>query len=204
MSFSNNLFNEPIPKGFKLIISDHHDYIIKYKRTGMGCMNIFLIFFLIFWLFFCIFFTWGFLYTSISISLEYLKSLLPILVIWSVEIIFFLELIRFLFCHKTFYFNQNQLIIKTNILGIQWQDIILKKSIKGIYQVKDGGEDGDTFTSWGLEIIAHDKITLIYRQPYKKSYWLGKFIAQWSGIDFSYYNRKDIKFISSLFNKYDQ
>ncbi|MDJ0842941.1 hypothetical protein [Crocosphaera sp.] len=201
MSLYNYLFNESIPRGFKLIPSNHYDYIIKYKRTGMGCLNIFLIVFLSSWLIFCILLTWGFLLVPISISLENLRYLIILLGVWSIELGCFLELVKLLFCRKTFYFNQNQLIMKSNILGIQWQEIILKKSIKRVYQVKDGGEDGDTFTSWGLKIAAHDQITLIYRQPYRKSYWLGEFIAQWAGIDFSYYNRKKIKFMSSLLNK---
>lgn len=203
MSLSNDPLNQSIPRGFALVASEHYDFIIKYKRTGMGCMNIFLIFWLGCWFIPCLLLTWFFLLDPISILLENLVYLVFLLGAWIIGIVFLLGLIKFLFCHKTFYFDRNQLIIKTNILGIQWKDIIQKKSIKRVYQVKDGGEDGDTFSSWGLKVTAHDNITLIYRQPYKKSYWLGQFTAQWAGIDFSHYHFDKIKFISSLFNKYN-
>ncbi len=197
MSLSNDLLNESMPKGFTLIASDYYDFVITYKRTGMVFMNLFIIFFLGVWSIPCLLFTWILLLNPISGFFVFF------LVFWIPEIIVLLELIKFLFCHKTFYFETNQLIIKTNILGIQWKDTIKKKSIKGVYQVKDGGGEEDSFPSWGLKVVAHDDIILIYRQPYKKSYWLGQFIADWAGINFSYYNRKDIKFLSSIFNKYN-
>lgn len=76
MSLSNNPLNESIPRGFTLIASDHYDFIIKYKRTRMGCMNIFLILWVSGWFIFCLFLTLPFLLNPRSILLDLPENLM--------------------------------------------------------------------------------------------------------------------------------
>jgi hypothetical protein len=59
-----------------------------------------------------------------------------------------------------------------------------RSSIRRIVQVKDGGEDDDSFPSWGLKVEGEKEVTLIYRQPYDKSHWLGGVLAKWAQVDF--------------------
>ena len=60
--------------------------------------------------------------------------------------------------------------------------------------MRDGGQGDDSFPSWGLEVEADTntnpnidtdrKTTLLYRQPYEKSRWLGQVVARWAEVEF--------------------
>jgi len=57
--------------------------------------------------------------------------------------------------------------------------------VKRLVQVKDGGKHDDSSPSWGLRLEGDKKITLVYRQPYEVSRWLGHVLAKWADVEFS-------------------
>ena len=144
-------------------------------------MNFFLIFWLTCWSFVCVFFIYSVLSRDTSLTLINLFSLV---FVWVGEITCACLLIYLLFCKKCFYLNPSNLTIETNILGFKQYRKIEKYSIERFVQVKDGGKKKDSFPSWGLKIEADKKTTLIFRQPYEKSHWLGQFLAQWAKVEF--------------------
>ena len=54
-----------------------------------------------------------------------------------------------------------------------------------IIQFKDGGGEEDSFPSWGLRVVGHQKLILLSRQPIEKSDWLGGLLAQHFNVEFS-------------------
>ncbi|MEA5508355.1 hypothetical protein VB715_01115 [Crocosphaera sp. UHCC 0190] len=171
-------FNQPIPNGFTLIASGYYEFVIKYKRTGMGCMNAFLIVCLVLWLPFCL------LILPFLLNLRAWLFIVIPLFMWGFAIGFIYLIIYSLFCQKTFYFDDNNLTIETKILVLRWEQKVQKNFIKSVIQIQDGGEDEDSFPSWGLNVEANKQVSVIYRQPYEKSHWLGQIIAEWAKVDF--------------------
>jgi hypothetical protein len=59
-----------------------------------------------------------------------------------------------------------------------------KQQVAEIWQVKDGGEGGDSYPSWGLVLHADGKHPVLARQEYQKSLWLGRVLSCWTGLPF--------------------
>lgn len=174
---------EPVPPGFVLIPSGPDTFVIHYKRTGMGCLNLFVVAWLVGWTFFCVlllhqFLNGGTMENGDSIPLWF------VLIFWGVEIGVACLLAFLLFSKRIFRVDPFALAIETNVLGYRRYKEIPRDSIERFVQVKDGGEDDDSFPSWGLKVEGDEKVTLISRQPYEKSHWLGQFLAQWADVEF--------------------
>ena len=178
------LTQESIPAGFDLERKDEDVLIIRHKRTGMGCMNMFLCFWLAGWTVGCI-----------ILLLQYLSGgamdsgdLIPpwvVVVFWGAEIVVAVMLTYILFSRRSFRLDAENMIMETQLLGLRRTRLIPRTSIRRLVQVKDGGEGEDSFPSWGLRIEGDRKATLIYRQPHDKSRWLGHFLARWADVEFS-------------------
>ena len=94
-------------------------------------------------------------------------------------------LASFLFSTKrAFCFREDSLIVVTRWLGLEWLRKIDRTQIKSVKQVKDGGQGGDSFPTWGLQVRAPKRIHLIVRQPYPTSLWLGRCVGQWAEVEF--------------------
>lgn len=171
--------SEPIPDGFTLEPVDSDTFIIHLKRTGMGCMNSFLIVWLSVWTVGCFF--------LIRAFLEKGPEEMPI---WFVsffciaEVVVFFIIVYLFLARKSFRMDRTELAIETRILGFSWRTTIQRDSVKKLVQVQDGGGDGDSFPSWGLKIQGAKTKNLIYRQPYQKSRWLGRVLAKWADAEF--------------------
>jgi hypothetical protein len=83
-----------------------------------------------------------------------------------------------------FTFFPDKLTVRRHLLGIGWTCEFPKDGIARIQQVKDGGENGDNFPSWGLRIEGAVKGRLLWRQPIDRSAWLGPIVAQWAGVSY--------------------
>lgn len=181
--------NQPVPEGFALAAESGDDLIIRYKHTGMGCMNIFLFV----WLFGCF---QGcvslirFLFGGVEVTSDNGEPM-PILMLSVILVVFLMVgtlvgcwLVYIVFCRKTFRLGQSKLTIETKVLSLKWFRVFEKDSIERFVQVKDGGEGKDSFGSWGLKMEGEQEDILIFRQPYEKSHWLGQILAQWADVEF--------------------
>jgi len=166
-----------IPLGFDLKRSGENSFVIRHKRTGMGSMNAFLITWFVGWAAGCIF-----------LSNQYLNgesiSLWLILAFWIVAIITAGFLLLLFFSEKVFFIDAENLRIEKEMFGFKQSKTIPKGSINRLIQVKDGGGEEDSFPSWGLQLEAGKNVTLIFRQPYDKSIWLGEVLAAWALVEF--------------------
>lgn len=173
----------PIPEGITLQQSGE-DLVIRFERTGMGCLNGFLIFWLVCWTGGCIFLLLQYLAGGVMDDGEAVP-LWIVVAFWSAEIIMATYLVYVLFCEKVFRVGEQNLVIETNVLGYKRSRSIPKNAIKRLIQEKDGGEGDDSFPSWGLKIEADKKVTLVFRQPYEKSHWVGRVLAAWANVEFA-------------------
>jgi hypothetical protein len=175
---------ETVPPGFSVEPCGRGAFIVYHARTGMGCMNVFLIVWLAGWTVGCIFllhqyFGGGVMEDGNPIPLWF------VLVFWAAEIAVAGLLIFLLFCKKSFRIDQDTLIMETAVLGFKRRKTILRDSIHQLAQVKNGGKHEDSFPSWGLRVEGVKKTTLIRWQSHEKSRWLGQVLAQWAGVKFA-------------------
>ncbi len=178
-----------IPTGFFLEPCGRDAFIIRHTRTGMGCMNFFLIVWLTVWTVGCVFLLRQYLGGGVMDD----GAPIPhwfVLVFWAAEIVVACLLIYLLFCKKSFRIDRENLVIQADILGLKRCRSIPRQSIKKLVQVKDGGEGEDSFPSWGLKVEWDKNTSLIFRQPHEKSLWLGRTLAEWAGVEFTEVPRK--------------
>jgi len=107
-----------------------------------------------------------------------------VMVFWGTDLVVAVLFTYLLFCRKSFRLDQENLVMKSDVLGFKRCKTIPKNSIQRLVQVKDGGEGKDSFPSWGLKVEGINKATLIFRQPYEKSHWLGQILSKWAGVEF--------------------
>ena len=179
-------YTEPVPKGFTVKPLGQHRMIIDYERTGMEAMNIFLMVWLSLWTVGCL----GLLISYIEqqgqpISTSEPLPLLMVVFFWTADIIAAVVLINALFRKQSFHLDYADLTIHTKLWRWQRKKRIPKSSIQELIQIKDGGRGKDSFPSWGLKLQGQPSATLIFRQPYEKSEWLGQVIANWASVPFT-------------------
>lgn len=177
------MYSEPIPAGFQLTTLGQNQWLIQHQRTGMGCLNAFLIVWLSGWTLACIAMIYTY-FSETSSNSEGAISLSMVLIFSTIDIVVWCCLLYSIFCKQTFQIDYYNLVITTEILALKWDKTIPKDSIRRVVQVQDGGRGKDSFPSWGLKIKGSKKASLIFRQPYEKSYWLGEFVANWAKVEF--------------------
>ena len=166
-----------------MVRSGGDKFIIHHIRGGMRRMNVFLIAWLVGWGFACV-----------DLLRQYLHGgkmddggptpLWIVSAFWAGEVVVACFLTYLLFSRKTFRTDAAYLSVDTDVLGFRRRKTIPKKTIKRFVQVKDGGDGDDSFPSWGLKSEGDNKTTLLFRQPYEKSHWLGRVLAEWAQVDF--------------------
>lgn len=166
-------YTEPeMPDGFVQSSLGSDAIIIHHKRTGMGCMNIFLILFLVIW-------TWGCL-TVVSNAPGLFRAFF-----WGCDLLVACTLTYMLFWRTTFRVDGQELTVLQGIWGVRMRKVFPKESILRLIQVKDGGQDfEDSFPSWGLRLQGERNATLLFRQPYDYSHWLGSILSERMGVEF--------------------
>lgn len=171
------------PAGFKVVRHDYDRFVVNYRRSGMGCMNGFLIIWLVGWTVACGYLVNGYFNGAKMDSGEDMP-------LWFLMVFLLSDagvacLLAFLlFTRKTFTFEPHRLTIETDTLGYKRYKVIPRDTITEVVLVKDGGGHDDSFPSWGLRLEAEGKTSLIFRQPIEKSKWFGPVIAEWSGAPF--------------------
>jgi hypothetical protein len=177
------MYSEPIPAGFQLTTLGRDQWLIQHQRTGMGCLNAFLMAWLSGWTMACIAMVYLYFFETPT-NPEQTIPLGIVIIFCTADIVVWCFLIYSIFCKQTFQIDYYNLVITTEILALKWDKTIPKNSIRRVVQVQDGGRGRDSFPSWGLKIEGSKKASLIFRQPYEKSYWLGEFLANWAKVEF--------------------
>lgn len=173
--------------------------VIQHKRSGAGCLSLFLGVLLMAWGAFWLDKIRGYLNRGSG-------DLFELCYITSFGIPWFSTVVLLLYVNfnrKTFRFSTDFLSIETKLFSVRWHHIRLRRdSILEIKQVKDGGGKSDSFPSWGLQIKAaavsdswlqrlvlmfnfgrHTRYrTILWKLPYAQSKWLAEVLGNWTGI----------------------
>ena len=171
------------PNGFTILESTPDACIIHHQRRGMGCINTFLGIWLTIWTIAGIYLVYGFL-CGRRTNEGNLSALWGIAIFWASDVAVACLLAYLLFCQKIFRMEADTLKIETTVLRAHWQQTVPRQSIRRLVQVKDGGNDDDSFSSWGLQMEAPRGLKILSRLPYDHSHWLGKVLANWAGVEF--------------------
>jgi hypothetical protein len=109
-----------------------------------------------------------------------------------------------------FHAYPESLIVRKQLFRMFKNHRISSSTIQYLYQIKDGGEDMDSFPSWGLEVVTNQRIhersisfpswiqadentinriiyktiVLLSRQPIDKSDCLGRVLADFYNVEF--------------------
>ncbi len=170
------------PKGFKVIEDNKFELVIRHRNAGMGCMTTFLLVWLGGWGWACV--AMLFQYVRPSPDQEPV-SLLIVLALWFSEFLvggFFL----YVLARRSFRLEGSMLTFEVEVFGIRKVRTVSKDDIRGVKQVKDGGEGDDSFPSWGLRLETGERrsISLLFRQPHESSRWLGQVLQSRLGVPF--------------------
>ena len=188
------------PDGY-ICTKEGDECVIEHKRTGMGCLNLFLGIWLGGWTVGCIFLVHSYLNGG---KMED-GSPIPLWFVSAFVIPWFvvaLLLSYAMLARKTFRFTNVAMHIETRLFFLRWSVTLPRDTISEIKQMKDGGEGDDSFPSWGLEIRSsslvdspwqwfvllnnfgrnHRMRKILTRLPYDHSKWLGTKLSEWSGV----------------------
>lgn len=174
----NPLLDSP-PPGFEVIRLGQDTLTIHHRRTGMGCMNAFLVIWLTGWTVGCVmllvqYLRGGKMEDGTPITLWFLG------VFWLAEVVVAFIFAKVVFERRSFQFEGDTLTIERNLLGNIKRRVVSKASVTSVTQVKDGGTGQDSFPGWGLKVKAEKSHGLIFRQPHEQSAWLGQLVADWA------------------------
>jgi hypothetical protein len=170
--------SEPAPKGFT-IHSAPGPPALGYRTSGMGCSVIFFGLWLTLWTAGCVVLTKNIL----SRPTKFAEHLV-FFAFWFVEIAVLCFAIWYFFTRTTFIFHPDKLVVQRRLWFLAWSREFRKAAITSVQQVKDGGEDEDSFPSWGLRLEGANGGKLLWRQPIDRSAWFGPLVAQWAGVPY--------------------
>ena len=168
------------PKGFTIVERNPDVCTILHTRRGMVRMNAFLGAWLTGW-------------TAAYVLLlrEFLsrghmerRDIVPFIAFWAAEVFVACFLAYSLFCRTTIRIEHDAMTIETVVLVVRWSRTIPRQAIRRLVQIKDGGEGKDRFPSWGLRLEGPRTRKILRRLPYDHSYWLGRVLADWAGVEF--------------------
>ena len=208
---------EPKPNrpGCFIVRTEDGVHIIEHTRDEMGCMNSFISAWLTVWTFCCLFLIVDYLNggemedgSPMPLSFVMFFVAAWCLVAWI--------LLYAKYARKTFAIRNDVLEARTQVLALRWGMSIPRQSVIKVCQVKDGGENDDSFPSWGLNVECsevednrlHRVMTtslvpglrrgtatrtrsLLRRQPYEQSRWLGIVIAGWADTELELLERPE-------------
>lgn len=166
---------DDIPKGFHAFHEGDASILLRYRFSGMFFMVTFLVTWFVVW-------SIGGYWAIHEPKTEFMLVWMTLWVIAEIAVAY--TLLWIFFGRTSLKFEKTVLTVSKKILFLSWTIQISKMDIKKIFQVQDGGEGDDSFPSWGLKISARKTHSLLRKQEYEKSVWLGKLIGKWSGIRF--------------------
>lgn len=169
------------PKGFEIQSEGSGDLKITYKSSGMGCFLGFLSLLLVLLFGAVVFLTLQ--------DAEGMRRVINGRGAWigfgggMIAVIYFASVIVFhVFGSTVFELNTRNLRIRKQLLGLHLDRSIDRAEIEYIEQVSDN--NGDSFPSWGLNLVADRHFRLLVRQPIEKSDWLGQTLAEFYSVEF--------------------
>jgi hypothetical protein len=188
------------PKGFRLYRPQPNSFKVTYRSEGMGCMVTFLGVFLGAFptVALVIFLSWFFSTSSqekatvfqeflANVFEDQLWALLALVAILGGMFSYFVFLLIFLwkvFGIMIFEIEPHVMLVTKRLFGRQIIHRVLRAEMVELEQVKDGGEEEDSFPSWGLKLHASKTLNLLGRERLSKSDWLGQFLADYYGLNF--------------------
>lgn len=111
--------------------------------------------------------------------------------LWFIAVWYFISLlalwkaITLSFCRATIRLTSQAMEMRHRVGIISWRTITPVDGIELVRQMKDGGVDDDSFTSWGLYVggpqgwLDRSWRTVISREQRSQSDWLGPVLAEW-------------------------
>lgn len=173
----------PAPDGFLMVTADGGAVVIHHRRTGMKGMLVFLCLWLAGWTAACIFLAHA--YANGKMDNGTPMPIWFVLVFWASDIFVLGLLLYLLFARKAYRLDGDGLTVEVTLLGYRRVRAVSRQDLRRIVQIQDGGRGEDSFPSWGLRAETTGKpLTLVFRQPYEISHWLGQVLAQWAEVDF--------------------
>ena len=81
-------------------------------------------------------------------------------------------------------FTEQALRIEHRALLSRRSKTCSRQAVRSVTQVQDGGQQSDSFPSWGLMVEAHEQLILLHREASHRSRWLGPVIAAWAAVPY--------------------
>lgn len=167
-----------LPAGFKILPSNtgHMEIVYAPSRKGL----VFFVFWLSFWTYFCITMTHAYLYVQTTAAFKS-PPVLAVILFWLVEIFVIASIIHTILPRRFVIAPEYMVIEKRFRKNIR----IDRHSISAVKQLGHESE-GSPLYCWSLEVRSGEqKDILISQQPYASSFWLGRLIASWAGVEFT-------------------
>lgn len=170
------------PSGFR-VIEPGDRILVVYSPQGMGCMKAFFVVWLGGWTAGTLALTGAFVRGELN-KPSSIPPMVFVLVFWAALIGVGL-FAAWLFFGKTMVVLEADRMTVVRALG-RWvrSREVRKAEVRSVRQVQDGGQGDDSFPSWGLQVEAGKRVTVLYRQEAAKSAWLGPVLAAWAGVEF--------------------
>lgn len=188
---TRSAFGTAVPAGIT-VVSETSELCVTYRSAGMGCFVVFIVV--------------GVLGLGIGVALAVFNRPDEIVRIvtssWGAAVCslagvvawFFWTglLVWFLFGETEVVASAEKLHVTWRLFGLSCRRVVPRENIRGFVQIQDGGRGDDSFPSWGLKAVAgHRNVSLLYRQPFGVSDWLGSRLAGYYGVDFTRADSRD-------------
>jgi len=167
---------EAPPRGFKVTTAASGDLVIDYQTTGMGCLACFTSAWLAIWTVAAGYTTYDLVsHKPEDVSLSSMIMWVPLLPVagWAAW---------YFFSVTTLTLSNDLLIARRRLGPIAREKRVARSAMTLIKTVKDGGQGGDSFHSWGLVVRGRKELRILSRQPQEQVLWLGRLLAKWSGL----------------------
>lgn len=80
-------------------------------------------------------------------------------------------------------FLPERLVVERRLFGLPVRHRVwVRREIRRVCQVRDGGRPYDSFPSWGLWIDGAGAGALLTQGTRGRSAWLGRLVARWAGV----------------------
>ena len=171
---------DPIPRGFEVLPTECDGCTLRYRTTGMRAVGCFFTCWLSVWAVGCALVTYG----VIANGCPSVFTAAWLVGAWINEVGSLAYVAWYYGSATTFRFARDKLSAERSIWGYRRRREFPRDVVRAVVQVKDGGEGGDSFPSWGLVVVGTTRTRVLSRQPVEASDWLGPVIARWADAPF--------------------
>jgi len=169
------------PKGFEFVESESGNPSICYRTRGSWGIGIFFIVWLMIWTPGCVLLT----YRAITAPpLENVFFYLFMIPFWIGEYLAIKFVMWHFFSATIFEVEGGRFKVTRRLFRFRKERTFPVDEIEAIQQIKDGGEGEDSFPTWGLAVEGAKSVTILSRQAFEKSEWLGPILADWIGVEY--------------------